>query len=61
MEFGLLITDILVYAPCKFEMYIFKIAIGISKNVRIAFIYVLSICNVINLYEKYQLHSPYGF
>ena len=43
MEFGLLMTDILVYASCKFEMYIFKIALGISENVRIAFLYVLSI------------------
>ena len=43
MEFGLLMTDIPVYVSRKFEMYIFKIALVISKNVRIAFLYVLSI------------------
>ena len=36
-------TDILVYVSCKFEMYIFKIAQVINENVRIAFLYVLSI------------------
>ena len=35
--------DITVYVSCKFEMYIFKIALVISENVRIAFLYVLSI------------------
>ena len=35
--------DIPVYVSCKFEMYIFKIALVISENVRIAFLYVLSI------------------
>ena len=44
MEFGQLTIDILVYVSCKFEMYIFKIAQVISENVRIAFLYVLSIC-----------------
>ena len=43
MEFGRLMKDILVYVSCKFEMYIFKIAQVISENVRIAFLYVLSI------------------
>ena len=43
MEFDLLMTDILVYVSCKFEMYIFKIAQVISENIRIAFLYVLSI------------------
>ena len=43
MKFGLLMTDIPVYVSCKFEMYIFKIALVISENVRIAFLYVLSI------------------
>ena len=43
MEFGLIVTDIPVYVPCKFEMYIFKVALVISENVRIAFLYVLSI------------------
>ena len=43
MEFGQLITDILVNVSCKFEMYIFKIAQVINENVRIAFLYVLSI------------------
>ena len=42
MEFGLLVTDIPVYVPCKFEMYIFKVALVISENVHIAFLYVLS-------------------
>ena len=36
MEFGLIMTDMLVYVSCKFEMYIFKIALIISENVRIA-------------------------
>ena len=43
MAFGLLIADIPVYASCKFEMYIFKIALVISENVCIAFLFVLSI------------------
>ena len=43
MEFGLLMTDILVYVSCKFEIYIFKTALVISENNRIAFLYVLSI------------------
>ena len=36
-------ADIPVYVSFKFEMYIFKIALVISENVRIAFLYVLSI------------------
>ena len=32
-----------VYMSCKFEMYIFKIALVICENVRIAFLYVLSL------------------
>ena len=43
MEFGPIMKDIPVYVSCKFEMYIFKIALVISENVRIAFLYVLSI------------------
>ena len=43
MEFGLPVTDIPVYVPCKFEMYIFKVVLVVSENVRIAFLYVLSI------------------
>ena len=43
MEFGQLMTDILVNVSCKFEMYIFKIAQVINENVRIAFLFVLSI------------------
>ena len=43
MEFGLLMTDIPAYVSSKFEMYIFKIAQVISENVRIAFLYELSI------------------
>ena len=43
MEFDQLMIDVLVNVPCKFEMYIFKIAQVINENVRIAFLYVLSI------------------
>ena len=43
LELGLLMRDIPVYVSCKFEMYIFKVALVISENVRIAFLYVLSI------------------
>ena len=43
MEFKQLMTNILVYVSCKFKMYIFKIAEVISENIRIAFLYVLSI------------------
>ena len=43
MEFSQLITDILVNVSCKFEMYIVKIAQVINENIRIAFLYVLSI------------------
>ena len=48
MEFGLLMTDILVYVYCKFEMYIFKIALVISENVSIAFLYVLGIVQILS-------------
>ena len=48
MEFGQLITDILVYVSCKFGMYIFEIAQVIGENVPIAFLFVLSIYHVIN-------------
>ena len=44
MKFGPLMIDILVYVSCKFQMDIFKIAQVISENVRIALLYVLSIC-----------------
>ena len=50
MEFGQLITDILVNVSCKIEMYIFKIAQVINENVRIAFLYVLSIYEVRTYY-----------
>ena len=43
MEFGQIMIDILVYVSCNFEMYIFKIALVITENVRIAFLFVLSI------------------
>ena len=43
MEFGLLMAGIPVYVTCELEMYIIKIALVISENVRIAFFYVLSI------------------
>ena len=43
MAFGLLMADIPFYVSCKFEMYIFKIALVISENVCIAFFFVLSI------------------
>ena len=43
MEFGLLMADIPVYVSGKFKMYIFQIALVISENVCIAFLYVLSI------------------
>ena len=43
MEFDQLMTDILVYVSCQFEMYIFELAQVISENIRIAFLYVLSI------------------
>ena len=43
LEFGQLMTDILIKVSCKFEMYIFKIAQVINENVCIAFLYVLSI------------------
>ena len=43
MAFGQLMIDILVNVSCKFEMYIFKIAQVINENLRIAFLYVLSI------------------
>ena len=43
MEFGLPVTDIPDYVPSKFEINIFKAALVISENVRIAFLYVLSL------------------
>ena len=47
LEFGQLMTDILGNVSCMFEMYIFKIAQVINENVRIAFLYVLSISQLI--------------
>ena len=52
MEFDQLMTDILVYVSCKFEMYICKIAQVISENIRIAFLYVLSICLLSPAFSK---------
>ena len=49
IKFGLLMTDIPVYVSCKFEMYMFKIALVISENVCIAFNFVLSIVHVVSL------------
>ena len=43
MEFGQRMVELVVNVFCKFEMYIFKIAQVINENVRIAFLYVLSI------------------
>ena len=57
MEFDQLMLDILVYVSCKFEMYIFKIAQVISENIRIAFLYVLSI----NAYCSQTVQFFYGF
>ena len=56
VEFGQLMIDILVYVSCKFELYIFKVAQVISENVRIAFLFVLSIF-VFNLYKESLSHS----
>ena len=50
MELCHLLIDILVYVFCKYEMYIFKIAHVISENVRITFLYVLSIYKRSTLY-----------
>ena len=44
MKFSLQMTDMPVYVSSKFETDIFKITLVISENVRIAFLYVLSIC-----------------
>ena len=57
MEFDLLITYILVYVSCKFEMCIFKIALVISENVRIAFLYVLSINRCLFCFGGQKLDS----
>ena len=46
MEFRQLMIDILLYVFYKFEMYIFKIAQVISENIRIAFLYALSIFTI---------------
>ena len=43
MEFDQLMIDILVNVSCKFEMYIFYFAQVFNENVRIAFLYGLSI------------------
>ena len=66
LKFGLLMRDIPVYVSCKFEMYIFKIALVISENLRIAFLYVLSIFMKVNavtrtltyIYWDRHLSSP---
>ena len=56
MEFSLLMRDILDYASCKFEMYIFKIALLIIENLCIAFLYVLSIFMFVDfLYSRSEV------
>ena len=53
MEFGQLMKLILVYLFYKLEMYIVLIALVITENVRIAFLYVLSIYNrSLNIFES---------
>ena len=59
MEFLKLMTDILVNVSCKFEMYIFKIAQVINENVRIAFLYVLSILSTDTIL-RCKLHQSMG-
>ena len=63
LEFGLLMRNITAYVSCKFEMYIFKIARVISENVRIAFLYVLSILLPVIELEKglSKLLNPSNF
>ena len=64
MEFGQLMTDLLVDVSCKFEMYIFKIDQVINENVRIAFLYVLSICTICSEHLTQYLMKTvarYGF
>ena len=56
MAFGLLMADIPVYVSCKFEMYIFKNELVISKNVCIAFLTVLSIHLVIPIIKPISLN-----
>ena len=56
LEFGLIMRGIPVYVSCKFEMYIFKIARVISENVRIAFLYVISIYPIIEVKRLLNLH-----
>ena len=57
MEFGQLMTDILIYVPCKFERYIFEIAQVIGENVPVAFLYVLSITEPSNFTKEPLLLS----
>ena len=57
MECGLLMADIQVYVSCKFEMYIFKIALVISENVCIAFLYVLSISRKLSLQKPLRIRK----
>ena len=52
-------TDILVSVSCKFEMYIFKFALVISENVRIAFLYVLSIYIILLYCELSLINACY--
>ena len=61
VEYGQLMIDILVNVSCKFEMYIFKIAQVVIENVRIAFLYVLSIIllNFMNIQVKYFFLSDH--
>ena len=59
MEFGQLMTDIIVNVSCKFEMYIFKIAQVINENVRIAFLYVLSIY-IIKMTTAHMIKHAHG-
>ena len=61
MEFDQLMIDILVEVSCKFEMYIFKIAQVINENLRIAFLYVLSIryIHLSNVLTDHPNNLPY--
>ena len=45
-------TDIPVYVSCKFEMNILKIALVIIENVRIVFLYVLNIFDLLLIHTS---------
>ena len=52
MEFNLRVGDMSFFVFCKLEIVIFKIVQVMTENIPFAFLYVLSIHSIINIFIK---------